>query len=371
VDIEIVTLKDDIKGLRVTMILRYIKGMRDPYGAARRRPTVKPVFTFITTLSEWHLWADPSFAFLMLGLKRKVFEGDFKTFDDVVQSPLARLTVKPEFRDHPVFLASKSKGGLIPGKPLAAHNLNPVLKKACESIGILTRATIYNFRREAASHFVRTVGVEKTREILAHAPGSLCYAVYDFGLQDADIAADRFGTKAPDRNELRNNMGPAMVGQIDDFSSQFEAYFKDVCRKSSRLEDLKETMKVLLGGRTYQKLIDDPTIEDEVKDNLTDCIRQKKNLVRQMKVQSRKKFKADTLKKLLRTQTQVDMTERRDRLAEGSKEVKKRKSEISIAAEGELERALANIAIDDDGDGVDDQDEEIESERQTAVCILV
>lgn len=123
-------------------------------------------------LKVHNLAISPVYRFLALCLRRKALL-HYTTVDELFAGAEHYITLKPEFSSQPVMLAGKDKGsGVIQGESLTAANLTKYLACRGEKLGYETRLSFYAFRRRTATDFARTLGRDKARELLGHAPNS-------------------------------------------------------------------------------------------------------------------------------------------------------------------------------------------------------
>lgn len=154
-------------GLAVRVRINWIKGRRDPYD---ERVSQRRGITYLikSCRQASNLPADCPWLLLVLGFERGLFAA--ATIDELLESALSKLTLKPEIAQPPVFVTGhKTQSELVKDKPLRSVVLNRPLQKACQEAGIAAYASMYSWRREFISYTGCSSTVAEAKELATRA----------------------------------------------------------------------------------------------------------------------------------------------------------------------------------------------------------
>jgi len=135
---------------------------------------------------------------LAILLKRGLLEDyDLKSggATSVLDGKEISIRLKPIAQNMPVFLAGKQGGRGLLSTPMQSHSLSEFLKRRCNELGIVAsegmrECSFYAWRNGAANRIYRNKGIEATRAIMGHSPGSNTFFDYHWtGAEQIDLFA--------------------------------------------------------------------------------------------------------------------------------------------------------------------------------------
>ncbi|KAK7522788.1 uncharacterized protein IWZ02DRAFT_450515 [Phyllosticta citriasiana] len=128
--------------------------------------------TIKSATSHEDLIFSPSHRLLVIAIRRGLLQG-ISTLEELLNTNLQIIQVKPEYLNEPIFYQSTPKGtSLNFNKPLRAASLTDYLRNRSHALGYPSGITFYSIRRKIASDLVRRVGLETARNMMGHAPES-------------------------------------------------------------------------------------------------------------------------------------------------------------------------------------------------------
>lgn len=135
----------------------------------------------------------PAYRFLAIALKRRLL-ARYHSANDLLQGREVNILVADKFLNHPVFPALSARGLKLDfTKAASAHSFIYYLKKRAEDAGF-KNATMYSFRRKAATNVDRAAGRSAARMFLNHNPTSMTFEkAYEHANFDLDVAAIAYG----------------------------------------------------------------------------------------------------------------------------------------------------------------------------------
>lgn len=197
-------------GICVKVTFRYLKSFRVPH----QKKTIEGVRKFsIMPLRSNRYHLDLALQLTALAFSRGLFEYD--SLDDLFAGDERHVSQKKNVSKQPIFLKADQSGELLP-EPMHERAINPKLKDICEMVGLLRRNTIYSFRRGAIVDARRRQGTEISQELANHVMGGKSIYSYDnLGLQDLDLANQRYGLETIDRATIRTMLSQAKGVRVD------------------------------------------------------------------------------------------------------------------------------------------------------------
>jgi hypothetical protein len=140
----------------------------------------------------------PAIRFLAILLRRQMIS-KINTIDELLDTngPM-NITIKPEYLDKPVFLASVPGGrGLdTTGRPMTAMSLNDVFKRTTIAAGYPENTVFYAWRREIAAAVNCATSMDTVRTVLGHDPAGRTFErSYNNPTLDVDVLAIALGEK--------------------------------------------------------------------------------------------------------------------------------------------------------------------------------
>ncbi|QRW13154.1 myosin-2 heavy chain, non muscle [Ceratobasidium sp. AG-Ba] len=160
---------EDVKIIRVSYCrwkvifnLKYRKGHNWVADAGHiTRYTLEPVTKI------HNLWFDFGVHLVSFLHMRKAIQG-CETLQDIFESKLEELRIKPDMRKEPLFLARTAKGeDLVPSKAASAKGLTRTFQVLAEDCGFYG-FTSHGIRRESGDRLGLLLGTEVAQEVLVH-----------------------------------------------------------------------------------------------------------------------------------------------------------------------------------------------------------
>lgn len=156
-----------------------IKRKQDPtHGTRGAEVSVVPLQLRLPSPQPANIVFSAAHRLLVIAIRRGILQ-DIDSLDDLFAYDRFQIFVKDRHLNDTVFFRGKPKGdGLDTDHPLASSALTEYLRRRGVQIGYDKPITWYSIRRRAATDMVRRVGLEATRFMLGHSPGSHTLEVY-------------------------------------------------------------------------------------------------------------------------------------------------------------------------------------------------
>lgn len=212
--------RDEECGIGFKINFKFIKGYRDA-SVNKILPGQRKFTVFPLNSSQYHM----DLALLVIGLafSRGLFS-DHPTIESLWNGTEKFLKVNSKVADQAVFIAAGQDENLRADNPMRENAINIKLQEMCAQVGLLSRNTVYAFRRTAIVETRRKHGTERATEMAGQRGGSSAiYAYDDANLEDEDLANDRLNLKKMDRSAVRAMFSQANLARITEGSGSEEA----------------------------------------------------------------------------------------------------------------------------------------------------
>lgn len=234
-------------GLTVDVHVRWIKGRRDPHADQAKKYKTAHFLIGSCERTE-NLLCDLPWLLLVLGFERGLFT-ESPSLDDLLASPLHKLSQDSIVSQQPIFLAHKTQNcsELDVDVGLKANAFTESLQRACREVGIFRRVSMYAFRREALTSFARNATTDMAREVALHKPGGGdLFGKYDYGFGDVDLSPIRF-SPTETRNRIRELLESPALDRLMTYTKQEEYQeVKNLLVKDTNVIEFGKALKILL-----------------------------------------------------------------------------------------------------------------------------
>ncbi|SMY24059.1 unnamed protein product [Zymoseptoria tritici ST99CH_1A5] len=204
-----------------------LKKPHDPE-AAMNQPGDDSLHVTIASPDANNLIFSAAHRLLVIALRRGILVG-INSIDDLMNCTLARIPIKPEAMNDPLFYAGRARGaGIDMSSPLRVNALSEYLRKVARKVGyIFAVLGVTPIRRRALTDIVTRLGKDAARRIAGHSPESQTLERYYLQVGVSFKQTSALLEQALDKddqqgfsNELRKKWAPLSTEKLRDESVQ-------------------------------------------------------------------------------------------------------------------------------------------------------
>ena len=255
-DIRVSRIVDRPGQFTATITIRNLKGNGRVVGKRAATPHRSLTFILLSPQRTENLLFSVPHRLLTIALRRNLIVG-VETVADLFADDRFNVTFKAEALSQPVLCASNKRQGtgVDLASPLAAPAITRYLTLAGRRAGFTEDVTFYSIRRRVATELSRIIGVDATRQILDHEPGTKTLERHYMGFAyGRDLVGTGLGEDVQQSREqlqmesnalLTHRLTPAQVAQAQIYAN--DAFDRIVADNEERLEivDPREAHKYI------------------------------------------------------------------------------------------------------------------------------